>query len=341
MKRLFDEAIFFTDIHYGLKRNSVEHNKDCNDFIRWMIEQAKERGIKTCFFLGDWHHNRHTLNIETLKYSWEGLKLLDEYFEKVYFIVGNHDLYYRDNREVHSLLFTDKLHNFVLIEEEFTEGDVTIYPWLVGNEWKKAKNCKSKYIFGHFELPTFYLNAMVKMPDNNELKADHFTNQKFVFTGHFHKRQREGNVMYIGNAFPHDFNDLNDDERGCMILKWDEEPEFYAWPDAPKYRHYTYDALVGNEDQLINMSKVHLKLEYNDNSVSNIKISSYRDEIIEKYNLRSCRLIESHKQELFEGEEIEDAVACDNVDNIVINQIKTIESEEYDNNRLIRIYGEL
>ena len=36
--------------------------------------------------------------------------------------------------------------------------------WLVGDEWKKIPKIKSKYMFGHFELPTFKLNAMVEMP---------------------------------------------------------------------------------------------------------------------------------------------------------------------------------
>ena len=92
---LFDKAIAFTDIHFGHKANSTEHNEDCVQFIKWMIELAKEKNIETCLFLGDWHHNRQTVNVETLNYSYQGMKLLNDNFKETYFIVGNHDLYFR------------------------------------------------------------------------------------------------------------------------------------------------------------------------------------------------------------------------------------------------------
>ena len=65
-KNLFKKAAVFTDIHFGLKSNSISHNTDCNNFIDWFIETAKEHGCETCLFLGDYHHNRSTINVLTL-----------------------------------------------------------------------------------------------------------------------------------------------------------------------------------------------------------------------------------------------------------------------------------
>ena len=39
-----------------------------------------------------------------------------------------------------------------------TEGDVTLIPWLVGDEWKKSPKIKSKYIFGHCQHTNYYMN---------------------------------------------------------------------------------------------------------------------------------------------------------------------------------------
>lgn len=39
---LFDKAITFTDIHLGLKNNSKQHNEDCLNFIKFMIDVAKK-----------------------------------------------------------------------------------------------------------------------------------------------------------------------------------------------------------------------------------------------------------------------------------------------------------
>ena len=35
---LFKKAIFFTDIHFGLKSNSHTHNKDCLEFIDFVVK---------------------------------------------------------------------------------------------------------------------------------------------------------------------------------------------------------------------------------------------------------------------------------------------------------------
>ena len=41
MSNLFKKAAVFTDIHFGLKSNSLQHNQDCNNFVDWFITKAK------------------------------------------------------------------------------------------------------------------------------------------------------------------------------------------------------------------------------------------------------------------------------------------------------------
>ena len=66
---LFKKVACLTDIHFCLKSNSQTHNQDCLDFVDWYIATAKEEGCDTGIFLGDWHHNRNSLNITTMDYS--------------------------------------------------------------------------------------------------------------------------------------------------------------------------------------------------------------------------------------------------------------------------------
>ena len=61
-----------------------------------------------------------------------------------------------------------------MVNEITKIDDVVMVPWLVGNEWKKVGKMKCKYMFGHFELPNFFMNAMVEMPDTGELKGSDF-----------------------------------------------------------------------------------------------------------------------------------------------------------------------
>ena len=96
---MFKKCAVFTDIHFGLKSNSVAHNQDCEAFVDWYIEKAKAEGCETGIFMGDWHHNRNSLNIVTMDYSIRCLEKLVKAFEQFFYFPGNHDLYYKDKRD--------------------------------------------------------------------------------------------------------------------------------------------------------------------------------------------------------------------------------------------------
>ena len=193
---MFKNVAVFTDIHFGLKHNSRLHNNDCIHFLEWFIKEAKQRGCETCIFMGDWNHHRASINVSTLNYSMTAFSLLSKAFDDVYFIVGNHDLYYKEKREINSIPMAELYPNIHLIDEITTMKDVAVIPWLVGDEWKQISDIKSKYLFGHFELPSFYMNALVKMPDHGDLKPEHFKHQEYVFSGHFHKRKAEHGALF-------------------------------------------------------------------------------------------------------------------------------------------------
>jgi DNA repair exonuclease SbcCD nuclease subunit len=334
---LFKKAACFTDIHFGLKSGSRTHNQDCEDFVSWFCATAKAQGCETAIFLGDWHHNRSTTDVSTMNYTVSNLEKLSQSFEKVYFILGNHDLFYKDKREINSVEFMRLFPNIVPIRELFTEGDVTIMPWLIGDEWTTVKQLKSRYIFGHLELPHFYMNAMVQMPDHGQLQTGHFQHQELVFTGHFHKRQQKGNVVYIGNAFPHNYADAGDDDRGMMILEWGGKPEYHSWPDQPIYRTYKLSQIIDRPDELLR-EKMHCRVTI-DLPITFEEANFIKEQFMPQYKLRELMLIP-------EKVEVESAVnpidiTFESVDTIVMNQINNIDSDTYDKKLLLDIYNEL
>ena len=338
MANLFKKAAFFTDIHFGLKSNSIQHNNDCADFVDWFISKAKSEGCETCFFLGDWNHHRASINIQTLQYGLRALEKLSDSFDHVYFIPGNHDLYYRDKRDVHSVEWAKHLPNITIVNEFFDEGDVTIAPWLVGEDYKKLKKLKNKYLFGHFELPHFYMNAMVEMPDHGEINADHLQSFDRVFSGHFHKRQSRKNIWYMGNCFPHNYADAGDDQRGMMILEWGSEPEFHSWPNQPVFRVYKLSDILDNPDGLLlPRSSVRVHLDY---EITYEEANFLREKFIPEHQLREMSLIpiksDQHAQDLAPGE-----LKFESVDKIILDQISNIESKEFDVKLLMEIYQNL
>jgi len=334
---LFKKAACFTDIHFGMKSGSRLHNIDCEEFVKWFCEQAKSAGAETCVFLGDWHHNRATTDVSTMNYTVSNLERLNETFEKTYFMVGNHDLFYKDKREINSIEFMRLFPNIIPVTNPFTEGEVTMLPWLVEEEWKTVKNIKSRYVFGHFELPYFKMNAMVEMPDHGELQADHFVNQEYVFSGHFHQRQTKGNVTYIGNAFPHNYADAWDDERGMMLLEWGGTPEYRTWPGQPVYRTFRLSQLLEKPEQHLK-EKMHCRVTI-DIPITFEEANFIKEQFIPEYKLRELMLI-PEKVEVDSNIDPID-LSFESVDTIVMNQIEQLDSETYDKRMLTEIYRDL
>jgi hypothetical protein len=288
--------------------------------------------------LGDWHNNRAAINIVTLNYSLTALELLGKAFDRVIFIPGNHDLYYRDKRDIQSAEWARHIPNIEIVNDFYSEGDVAIVPWLVGDDYKKIPKMNAKYMFGHFELPHFFMNAMVQMPEHGELRGEHFGHVDHMFSGHFHKRQTTKNITYIGNAFPHNYADAGDDERGMMILTWGEEPVFHAWPDQPRYRVYKLSDVLKVPDALL-LKDMHCRVNI-DIDITYEEATFIKETFVGTYNLRELTLIPVKNMDI--GQDIQlGNIAFESIDTIVTNQLTNINSDHYDPNLLLDIYRHL
>ena len=334
---LFKKAAFFTDIHFGLRSNSQTHNQDCEDFVDWFIKTAKKNDCDTGFFLGDWHHNRNSLNIVTMDYSLRALEKLGKAFDQFFFFPGNHDLYYKDKRDIHSVEFGKYIPGITIIHQPMTIGEVTMCPWLVGEEYKTVGRKDARYIFGHFELPSFYMNAMVQMPDHGEIQLDQFKRYELGLSGHFHKRQNKQNMHYIGNAFPHNYADTWDDDRGMMILEWGENLQYYTWPNQPTFRTIKLTQLIDEQSSIIK-PKQHLRVSL-DVDISYEESNHIKEEFFNKYEIRELTLIPEKREVEFASDlEIKH---FESVDQIVMNQLTSLESDTYNVKLLTEIYNNL
>ena len=338
MSNLFKKAALFTDIHFGLKSNSQLHNDDCLNFIKWATAKAREEGCETAMFLGDWHNNRASINILTLGYSLKALEHLNDNFERVFFIPGNHDLYYRDKRDVQSVEWARHLQNITICNDWFSDGDVVIAPWLCGDDHKRIPKLKGKYMFGHFELPGYLMNAMVAMPEHGDISRDHFGGFDHVFTGHFHKRQTQKNITYIGNCFPHNYADAGDDERGLTILEWGKDPEYHAWPNQPRYRIFNLSDVINHTESMLQPG-MHCRVNL-DIDISYEEATFIKETFIDTYKLREITLIPAKVTDLTEYE-IQGNIAFESVDQIVAGQLNSIESDKFNRALLLDIYRHL
>lgn len=341
MKKLFKKATVFGDIHFGKKNNQRQFNIDCENFVKWFIDESLEWGADTCIFLGDWHDNRRFINVSTLNYSLSNLERLDKSFNKVYFILGNHDLYYREKREINSVEYARNLKNFKMVNEILVEDGCAFIPWLVGNEHKNLSEIECKYMFGHFELPTFLMNAMVEMPDKGEIHLEDLSRPDYVFSGHFHKRQKKDNIWYIGNAFPHNYSDAWDSDRGMMFLEWDQEPFFKSWPSQPVYiNNIGLSKLLESDPSDYLDSRVYARVTA-DIDMSYEEAQYVREKFLEDYNAREIIITPDNN---VEGDiEYTPDTEFKSVDQLVIEGLQSIENTDssIDHKLLISLYNSL
>ncbi len=338
MSNLFNKAAVITDVHFGRSNNNPIANFDTLKFMRWFVDDAQTRGSETCIMAGDWHDNRHSLHVSTLNASLEALEMLDRAFKRVIFLPGNHDLFYRDKREVSSIEFARKFSNIEIIRQPCTIGNVTLLPWLVGEEHRSLRNMTGRYCFAHLEIPGFILNGGAVMPDGaHTVKPDQFSAQEYVFSGHFHGRQIKDHIVYMGNIMPFDFSDNWTEEKGAMYLTWGKEPEFVAWPEQPLFRTMKLSELVNDYDRLLRpglTARVSIDVDISFEEAQGIK-----EAFMTSHGLRKIELVHQPKQEA--AQEFIGDVTFQSLDQIVIDGLMSVKSVGVHPDRLVEIYKSL
>lgn len=339
-------ASVMTDIHFGAKGNSEQHNQDCINYIDWFCNKTLEHHADHIIFLGDWFENRSAINVSTLTYSYKGAKKLNDLGIPVYFVIGNHDLYHRHTRELYSTIQFHEFSNFTIISEPTVIPQITttplLCPFLFPDEYPDLVQYNHLTTWwGHFEFKGFVVTGYnIIMPTG----PDHtlFDGPKYIFSGHYHKRQWGDNVIYIGNTFPTSFSDANDTARGMMVYDHiKQDMFFYDWEECPKYIKTSLSALLDGNIIIPPNSRVKCLIDV---PISFEENTALKHSIIDEYHLREFIMEETLElSDALTGTEVileEDGVV-ESVDDLVIQMLKSIEVVDIDNNMLIEQYKRL
>ena len=122
-----------------------------------------------------------------------------------------------------------------------------------------------------------------------------------------------------------------------MILEWGGKPEYHAWPDQPTFRTVKLSQLIDEQDTIIR-DKVHLRVSL-DIDITYEEASFIKEEFMSKHNIREMTLI-PEKKEVEINTDI-NVQAFESVDQIVSNQLVSIQSDTYNVNTLLAIYNSL
>ena len=181
----------------------------------------------------------------------------------------------------------------------------------------------AKVCFGHFELSGFQMYKGVK--NEHGMDPGIFNNFDLVCSGHFHHRDRSGNIFYLGNPYEITWSDW-DDPRGFHVFDTETlEFDFIENPYKMFHKIYYDDSNVQVMKQIEEFNYNTLERSCVKLIVINKKDFSAFDKLVDK--LYSCNLIELKIIEDFSEFE-DDAVGDENID---LEDTMTLLGEYVDN----------
>ena len=264
------------DLHLGIRNNSIEWSKSQSDFlINHFCKKIDELGFnpETDILIqeGDWFHNRESTNNRIWNDSLRIFEALSDKFKRgIYIILGNHDVYYKDNNNIHSLMGIEKMFDNVHVfskEKILTINDYhrfLMLPWVEDEEEITKKVSKfskeADYMICHADIKDFRLNKWVKI--HSGLDINSLNSFKRIWSGHIHIRQENKNVLYTGTPYELDRGDRGN-TKGFYILDVstnDLKESFIENTFSPKH-------IKINIDDLLKLKIFEIKKMFNNNFI--------------------------------------------------------------------------
>lgn len=215
------------DTHFGVRNDSPFFLDQSLDFFeKVFFPYLEKHNIKNVIHLGDLLDRRKFVNFNTLSQVRKRFfkPLIDNQI-KTYITIGNHDTYYKNTNSLNSIneLFFNE-SNYVTIVEKPTAVDydglcIGIIPWVTRDNEADClhfiRKCKCPIVGGHFEISGFQvMNGVVHPMGLNKAIFDRF---ELVLSGHFHLKQNNGNIHYLGTQYELNFGDMNS-PKGFHVL---------------------------------------------------------------------------------------------------------------------------
>jgi DNA repair exonuclease SbcCD nuclease subunit len=228
-----------TDLHFGGRNDSLIFDRYFAKFYTEVFfPKIEELGIKQIINLGDTFDRRKYVNFNTLHSCKEYFfDPIDQMGLKMDVIVGNHDSTYKNTLRVNSpnlLLSSYKTITSISTPTTLNYGgtEICLMPWICKDNYEEAMkhiaDTKAQILMGHLELKGF---GMYRGEHNEHgYEREIFDKFDLVFTGHFHHKDTQDHITYLGSPYEMTWSDY-DDDRGFHIFDTDtRELTFYRNP---------------------------------------------------------------------------------------------------------------
>ena len=216
-----------SDSHFGIRNDSPFFLENSLEFFENVFfPYLKTNNINTVIHLGDLLDRRKFVNFNTLsqvrKRFFEPLKTNNI---DMHITIGNHDTYYKNTNSLNSIseLFSDLGHNIKIYESPtklvFDGLCVGMVPWISKTNETECldfiQTCDCPFLMGHFEIMGF--QVMSGVIHHQGITEKEFNRFECVLSGHFHLKQTNKNIHYLGTQYELNFGD-ECSQKGFHIL---------------------------------------------------------------------------------------------------------------------------
>ena len=246
------KVALITDTHFGARNDNQVIQEHINQFLGSVFfPYLEEHNIKTVIHLGDLMDKRKSVSFLTLNHLRHNFmaRLHDNSIE-THILVGNHDSYYKNTLKLNSvaeLYGQSPLIKVYETAQTVSIGGLSIFllPWLCSDNdydsYIAMDKTDAKIAMGHLELSGYLM--FKGMRSEHGLERDDFLKFDKVFSGHFHMKNDDGHIYYLGTPYEMMWSDYNT-ERGFHIFDTETlELEFIKNPNDLFHKIYYTEGL--------------------------------------------------------------------------------------------------
>lgn len=242
------KILFIGDPH--IRINNFEQSKT---FLNWVVDMVVKHKPDIVCNLGDTFHDHAVLRSELLSEFRSHVELITEAYNTPYwYVLGNHDQYKPKDAKYHALQ-TFNVKNFEVFDEVVELDGITVVPYVQKYEDFPLNTQPICITHNTFIGADYGFKREDAGIDAGKVSAD------IIISGHIHRRQSFGNVVYPGTPFAHSASDV-DQTKGLLLFDTATYEQTFIESPFPRWRGLEFE--VSQDNPLINLHEL-LKLELN------------------------------------------------------------------------------
>lgn len=229
------------DVHAARHSGSDTRFAECLKALEWAYATAEESGCSTMVVAGDLFHDRSRIDVSVYSGVYRALRDLSKRLETV-FVVGNHDMYLREDRRVNSLIPLEQIGRVVSSPSavETVAGSFDVLPYCEGAALSRAGletafPRRQRMLVAHVAIEGAVLNGWgTRATASSLVDSDGFeetttelldpgslSGWELVLCGHYHVpqvvRTAAPRIEYVGSLLQHTFGESGSANRLVVV----------------------------------------------------------------------------------------------------------------------------